>query len=73
MVGVPLSTGRHLWDLFASPATSMSATFGAPPAGLPAYEHLASFSSYGPTADGRIKPDFHLEGMVRGEWLSRYD
>jgi subtilisin family serine protease len=65
MVGVPLSTGRHVWELLSnSTATTVTATFGDPAGGLPPYEHLASFSSYGPTADGRIKPDIVAPGTL---------
>jgi hypothetical protein len=68
MVGVPLSTGRDLWNLLgnssATAETTLTATFGQPPTGLPSYEHLAGFSSYGPTQDGRIKPDIVAPGTL---------
>ena len=67
MAGVPLSTGRRLWGLAGNGSVagaSLVATFGAPARGLPAYEHIASFSSYGPTQDGRIKPDVVAPGLL---------
>ncbi len=46
---------------------SVTVTFSAAsqPANYPAYEDIASYSSVGPTSDGRIKPDI----VAPGGWL----
>jgi len=58
MGSVPLSLGRYLWDA-VSDATIGGAlvTFADRPAVRASFDELASFSSFGPTSDGRIKPD----------------
>jgi hypothetical protein len=48
--------GEQLWALFDN-ADSVVATIERYAQGWPAFEDIASFSSFGPTADGRIKPD----------------
>lgn len=61
---VPLSTGRMLTDAIKSSNNSaasikfMSRTVKS----LPAYESVAEFSSFGPTIDGRVKPDVVAPG-----------
>ena len=61
---VPMSTGRRLLRQIESfENASVQIVFGAdPPASYPAYESVADYSSYGPTRDGRIKPDVVAPG-----------
>jgi hypothetical protein len=54
--GLTRRTGRQLWSFFDT-ADSIAATIERYAQGWPAYEDIASFSSFGPTPDGRIKPD----------------
>lgn len=48
--------GEQLWSFFDT-AEQVAATIERYAQGWPAYEDIASFSSFGPTKDGRIKPD----------------
>lgn len=49
-------SGEQLWALFEN-AESVAATIERYAQGWPAYQDIASFSSFGPTSDRRIKPD----------------
>jgi len=55
--------GEQLWSFFEN-AESVAATIELYAQGWPAYEDIASFSSFGPTADGRIKPDIVAPGEL---------
>jgi hypothetical protein len=63
LVAVPLSIGRRLWRAAGS-GLGLALTLSAAPRGLPAYEDIASYSSFGPTTDGRVKPDLVAPGHV---------
>ena len=61
---VPLSTGRLL---LAAAQTGASGYVSFSPAPLTSsnYDDIAAFSSFGPTQDGRIKPDIVAPGELR--------
>ena len=53
------NSGSQFWHYISAPADANNIlTAGA----CDAYSHMAPFSSYGPTADGRIKPDVDAMG-----------
>ncbi|KAG2498668.1 hypothetical protein HYH03_003413 [Edaphochlamys debaryana] len=63
MGSVPLSTGR--WLLAAVGSGSVSVSFRRAPDTAPAgYEDVATYSSFGPTTDGRIKPEITAPGSL---------
>ncbi|SEB40553.1 Por secretion system C-terminal sorting domain-containing protein [Tenacibaculum sp. MAR_2009_124] len=54
------NSGAQSWRYVSAPADAASVfTIGA----VNAAENIASFSSYGPTADGRVKPDVLAHGQ----------
>lgn len=61
--GLTRRAGRQLWASFDT-ADMIAATIERYAQGWPAYEDIASFSSFGPTADGRIKPDIVAPGEL---------
>lgn len=66
--GIPLFAitrriGEQLWSFFDN-ADMVAATIERYAQGWPAYEDIASFSSFGPTSDGRIKPDIVAPGEL---------
>jgi len=56
LLGLPRRRGEELWSLFDN-ADTIIGTIELYSQTWEAYEDIASFSSFGPTADGRIKPD----------------
>lgn len=54
--GVPLSVGRYLQTLLSNGRTILL-SFADRIDTWPSHDDIAAFSSYGPTTDGRIKPD----------------
>lgn len=64
LFAVTRRTGEQIWSLFDNNAESVAATIERYAQGWPAYEDIASFSSFGPTADGRIKPDIVAPGEL---------
>ncbi|GAX74937.1 hypothetical protein CEUSTIGMA_g2383.t1 [Chlamydomonas eustigma] len=59
VMGVPLSTGRWLW---AAAQNKGTISFSSYTASTNSYDSVASYSSFGPTPDGRIKPDLIAPG-----------
>lgn len=55
--------GEQLWSFFDN-ADSIAATIERYAQGWPAFEDIASFSSFGPTTDLRIKPDIVAPGEL---------
>lgn len=55
---------RWLWDAVAVDGSGATLSLSDRPSISGAYEVLASFSSFGPTADGRIKPDLVAPGAM---------
>ena len=64
MVGIPLSSGRQLQQLLTNGTAAVSVKFSAAPTDVASYENIAEFSSFGPTADGRVKPDVVAPGLL---------
>jgi hypothetical protein len=64
MVGVPLSSGRQLQQLLTNGTAAIYIKFSAAPTAVASYENIAEFSSFGPTADGRVKPDVVAPGLL---------
>jgi len=60
---VPMSTGRLLTEAVKSSKGSAKIKFvSVSEKSLPAYESIAEYSSFGPTMDGRVKPDVVAPG-----------
>jgi len=61
---VPASTGRMLRNAMAASdnGTASIVTLSAADEPLPAFESIAEYSSFGPTRDGRVKPDVVAPG-----------
>lgn len=55
--------GEQMWSFFDT-AEQIAATIERYAQGWPAYEDIASFSSFGPTKDGRIKPEIVAPGEL---------
>ena len=73
-VAVPYSTGRRLRELLeaAGPDGGVAVTWeGAAPGPKGLHDNIAEFSSFGPTQDGRIKPDIIAPGqLIESAWVS---
>jgi subtilisin family serine protease len=68
VAGIPLFSvtkriGEQIWSFFDK-AEQVAATIERYAQGWPAFEDIASFSSFGPTKDGRIKPDIVAPGEL---------
>jgi subtilisin family serine protease len=64
LFAVTRRTGMQLWSFFDAQPESIAGTIERYAQGWPAYEDIASFSSFGPTADNRIKPDIVAPGEL---------
>jgi hypothetical protein len=63
MCGLPQGVGEGLISMLNT-ATSANATFVTAPLDYASWEDIGSFSSFGPTADLRIKPDIVAPGQL---------
>lgn len=63
LLALPRRMGEELWALFDN-ADSITATITRYTDTWEAYEDIAAFSSFGPTADGRSKPDIVCPGEL---------
>lgn len=62
---VPLSTGRTLLELLDANGGTLTVTFRMALLSESRVDTIARFSSFGPTADGRTKPDVVAPGETR--------
>jgi hypothetical protein len=63
MLGLPQGVGEGLISMLST-ASVANATFTAAPLDYASWEDIGSFSSFGPTADLRIKPDVVAPGQL---------
>lgn len=63
LLSLPQRMGEELWALFDN-SESITATIERYTDTWEAFEDIAAFSSFGPTADGRIKPDVVCPGEL---------
>lgn len=60
---LPFPPRRYLWDAVGAQRT-ITVTFSPHANTEPSYEDIAYFSSFGPTIDGRVKPDIVAPGVL---------
>eukprot|EP00798_Chlamydomonas_sp_ICE-L_P030068 gene30068-35037_t len=65
LANIPMDVGSILWTAIqAGQSVSIRFNTSPSPANKESYEDVASFSSFGPTPDGRVKPDIVAPGVL---------